>query len=451
MEEKKEKRSLSRPGEEELKLYDKIKSIDSKIAAIIKWLLISGTTWILGNFAIWFFIEKDFYLYNGLLGFAPLAIGSLLLINCIEDIIAKPPNVALVVYRKERIPVTKKEGFRVFFKRFPIFYDYFLVNVEKRNQDLPSETVRTPDLGLLKIPISITWTPGAPEIKNIPGKSKTEIDRINSVINGKYLINYINHGEDEGEEGKEDKKGIRNILADIVKERVREWAMSPIEGPQTYIHALGAQQAAVAILLKAIAGEELEPHIPSKYQDIPTAILICYFSKPQIAPTTENQRKRWGSTEKGKEDEWTQIDKRFENKEDEKAKLEKLIDERRTNIKKVQRGNGTQGVFALGITINRLNIGEVEIDPSTELAKMAGQRAAQEERMKAKTLRVDVVKRMIESLVKRELQKGDFTPGEARDIVQTEGIDETRVSKEIKDFQGLKSLGEGIGEVLKRR
>ena len=219
---------LRKELKDELVIYNKIKSIDSKIVNTIRLLFIIGIIWIIGWTIAWAITGE--YLSIGLLGFSPLALGLLGLINCIEDITAKPPHVALVVHNKKRISVTKGEGFRVFFKRFPVFYDYFLINIEKKNQDLPTETVRTPDLGLLKVPISITWTPGAPTM-DMP-------DDIYSVLNGSYLINYINHGEDEGEKNNSEKKGVRSILADIVKERVREWAMSPMEGPQTYIHAL---------------------------------------------------------------------------------------------------------------------------------------------------------------------------------------------------------------------
>lgn len=431
------------PTEKERLLYRKFKKFDkiikrSIILFCLSGLILSGwftITWILA-------IEKIVFLYLALVGLLPLGVGLSILVASVEKIEKKPPHVALVSYREERIPIVKKEGLRSFFKYFPIFYNYISINIEKKNQDLPAETIRTPDLGLLKTPISITWTPGAPPIE---GATEEE----NSIINGKYLINYINHGEEEGEKGNEQRKGIRAILPDIVRERVREWGMSPIEGPQDYKQALGAQQAAVAILLKAIAGEDLEPKIP--YQEIPTSILMCYFNHPPIPPT-EEQRKRWGSEEKGKEEKWTKIDEAFKRLgEENKEKIRKLVEERKENIKRVQRGNGTQRVFALGITINRLNIGEVEIHPDTELAKMAGQKAAQEERLKARSLRVNTVREMIESLTKRKLGESDFTPQEARDIVQTEGIDETRVSKEIKDYQGLKALGEGIGEILKRR
>lgn len=325
------------------------------------------------------------FLWN-IWGCIPLGLGILGLAICLKKIEADPPHLGVITVLGQRKNKIKKEGWRLL---IPFFYDVLKVNVVKKNQDLPAETVRTPDLAELRIPISLTWTP------------HTE-----------HLIEYLNSGGEEG---------VKNILSDIVRERVRAWAMDSLEGPQTFEQAIGSREEAVELLIKAVAGTELGK-IPSC---IPTAILFKYFNEPQVQPTPE-EKKIWGKN-------WKNVEEILQ-KED-KAAIEKAIKKRKNQVKEIQRGNGAQAVPQLGIMLNRLNIGDILIKEGTELETAAGKEVKEKKERDAEIVELRHMGKRIEEYVKM-----GFTRQEARDIIQTE---RGKVTKEIKDIQGLKG-GQGI-------
>jgi regulator of protease activity HflC (stomatin/prohibitin superfamily) len=327
-------------------------------------------------------------------GCIPLGLSILGLAICLKKIKADPPHLGLITILGQRRDKTKKEGWRFL---IPFFYDVIPVDVTKKNQDLPTETVRTPDLAVLEIPISLTWTP-----------------------HEKYLINYLNSGGENG---------VKNILADIVRERVRAWAMNHQEGPQTFEEALGSREEAVEILIKAVAGKELNP-IPSR---VPTTILFKYFNEPQISPTKSEER-TWGKK-------WKRVDEILQ-KED-KANIEKEVGIRINQVKEIQRGNGIQSIPQLGITLNRLNIGDISIKEGTELEKAAEKDVKEKKEREAEKTELEHVRKRI-----KELKGIGYSLQEARDIVQTE---RKKVNKQIHDIQGLEGFGKGIGEALRRR
>jgi len=337
------------------------------------------------------------------LGIPVLCLGLLGLVLCLKKIPADPPHLGLVTFRGKRTEEVKEEGWQFLAPFFPVLYDVILINVERKNQDLPAETVRTPDLAQLEIPISMTWTPGSPKEED----------------NGKFLINYLNNGGENG---------VKAIIADIVQERVREWAFAENEGPKTFQEAIGAKGDAVAILIKAIAGEDLE-RIPSS---IPTKILSNYFEEK----TPTDNEKDWGEN-------WEKVKEILD--EENEITVEMAIEERKKIIQKIKVGNGTQPVEQLGITFNRLNIKDIIIKPGSQLEIAAEKKVTEEREKDAEKTELDHVRERIEELMGEPYK---FSPQEARDIVQ---VERGKATKEIKDFQGLKAIGIGIGETLKGR
>jgi len=330
-------------------------------------------------------------------GCIPLGLGGLGLVLCLKKIPAEPPSLGVVTFWGKRLKgKTKKEGWRFLAPFFPFLYDVIIVDVTKQNHDLPAEIVRTPDLAVLEIPISLTWTP-----------------------HKEHLIEYLNCG------GKE---GVNNILADIVRERVRGWAMNHQEGPQTFKEALGAREDAVEILIKAVAGAEMEK-IPSR---VPTTILFKYFNEPQIPPT-ESEEKIWIK-------EWKRVKEIL--KEENEEKIKETVNKRREQIKEIQRGNGKQVIPQLGITLKRLNIGDIAIQKGSLLWESAEKKLKEERDQEAEEVELKHVGSSISKLMS---SPWNYTRQEARDIVQTE---RDKVKKEIHDVQGLDGLGRGIGEVL---
>lgn len=181
----------------------------------------------------------------------------------LRHIPADPPHIAVVTLLGQRLRQVKREGYRLF-PFYPVIYNAVLINMTKKNQYLPPLIVRTRDLAELEISVSLTWTP-----------------------NEDYAIEYLNHGSEDG---------IKNILSDMVKERLRERAIGADKGPRNWEELLHAQDEATAMLIREIVG------LPSHLS-------------------------------KGEHDEL---------------------------IQKIRAGNGIQPIPQMGITLNRLNITEIK-------------------------------------------------------------------------------------------
>ncbi|TAL22366.1 MAG: hypothetical protein EPN94_11250, partial [Nitrospirae bacterium] len=181
----------------------------------------------------------------------------------LRHIPAEPPHIAVVTILGKRLRKTKREGYRLF-PFYPVIYNAVLIDMTKKNQDISPQMVRTRDLAELEISVSLTWTP-----------------------NENYAIEYLNHGGESG---------IKNILSDMVRERLRQWAIAANKGPQTWEELLRAQEEATAMLIREIAG--LSTHLSKEEHD-------------EI-------------------------------------------------IQKIRVGNGVQPIQQMGITLNRLNITEVK-------------------------------------------------------------------------------------------
>jgi len=127
---------------------------------------------------------------------------------------SEPPHIAVVTLFGKRLRKYKNEGLRLF-PLYPIIYSAILIDVTKKNKDLPRQIVRTRDFAEVDISVSVTWTP-SPE----------------------HAIEYLNHGGMEG---------IWNRLEDIIKERLREWTIS-----RNWEEVLSTKDKATAMLIKEV-------------------------------------------------------------------------------------------------------------------------------------------------------------------------------------------------------
>ncbi len=264
----------------------------------------------------------------------------------IAYITADPPHYAIVTIFGKRTKKIKKEGYRFFALR-PWVEGYIEKKVTKINQDFAPEDVRTPDRAELQIIAALTFTP-------------TD------------LVEYANAGGEEG---------VKNIFDDIVPERIREWAFSSDEGPQTWLEARGASEEATAILLKAIVGEGLT-EIPDYAQSIPTAIWLKYFDKPRKKPIKKKEIETAGEN-------WEKVDAIFnELSIDQQTDLRTAVEKRRKEIKDARGGNGNFTTKALlGVTINRLNVPVIR--EKGELAKAAELEVVKQQQRKGEVFEVD--------------------------------------------------------------
>jgi len=248
----------------------------------------------------------------------------------LRHIPADPPHIAVVTFLGRRLRKFKREGYRLF-PFYPVIYNAVLINMTKKNQDLPPQVVRTHDLAELEINVSLTWTP-----------------------NENYAIEYLNHGEESG---------VRNILADMVRERLREWAISVDRGPKNWEEALRAKDEATLVLIRDIAGLPVE------------------LSKEE----------------------------------------EKEI------IRKIRMGDGVQPISQLGITLNRLNIGEIK--PRGELARAA--ELVVKEKKEREGEKVELYHAM--ERIKEIMEALGCSYTQAIELFQTE---RGKVSKKITEIKG---------------
>lgn len=304
----------------------------------------------------------------------------------------------LTLYKKT---LYKNEGWRFFFL-CPYWYGYIEVDVTRKNPDFPIQSVRTPDMGEIDIPLTITYTPD-PD----------------------HLIEYLNN---KGE------KGVEDILEDIVRQRLREWAIAAEEGPQTWEDAMKAREEAVLVLAKAILGDEL-PRIEKKegiYSEVPTSIWFKHFyysafaedKQPLKYPDEEEEdferrKKEW--------EKWKELIKKEETevktKEEKTPYMKEQIEKRKNEVDALRRGNGDKKIKHLGIILNRLNLGEFKI--KGKLAEAAELRAKEKREMMAEKFELDHVEHRIKNLIKL-----GFSREQSLEIVQTE---RGKVKKEIKE------------------
>lgn len=335
-----------------------------------------------------------------------------ILLRAIQVIPANPPHVAQTTFLGKRIPVIKKEGWRIYLLR-PWLYNYILIPITKVNQDLDEVEALTPDRGRVKIPVALTWTPD------------TDPTPVSGVV---PLVNFINAGGISG---------VSDIIQDIAIERIREWASSSDEGPQTWDDALRSRESATAILLKAIAGGSLG-EISSK---VPTTILIKYFAKSGKKPLA-SEAKEWGKNWEGVKDAITKESQDPARQAEASAAgksyedlLRGQIEERWRDIEKARAGNGGYRIPQLGIVLNRLNVGQIL--PTGRVALVADRQAEEVQEREAETVELEHVRNRIIEYVGM-----GFTLEAAREIVMVERgkatltVSENKwvISKETRDM-----------------
>ncbi|MFA5173184.1 MAG: SPFH domain-containing protein [Candidatus Paceibacterota bacterium] len=175
-----------------------------------------------------FFIKIFFEIKGGIflsfIGFQALMTG-VFIRNGFQIIQNDPPNRGLVTVLGERTNISLKEGF-VFLPFYPWIFGLIRVEMTEKNMSFEPKRVRTPDMAELVIPHAITFYPD-PE----------------------NLTQFLNVGGESG---------VREILEDVIAERIRTWAIESTNGPQNYQEALGVKNDLEDFVLKTIAGESLE-------------------------------------------------------------------------------------------------------------------------------------------------------------------------------------------------
>jgi len=241
----------------------------------------------------------------------------------LRQVPADPPHIAVVTLLGQRLRKTKREGYRLF-PFYPVICSAILVDITKKNQDLPPQIVRSRDLAEIEVNVSLTWTPD-PD----------------------HAIEYLNHGGENG---------IKTILSDIVRERLRELSISI-----DWEDVLRAHDEVTAILIQDVAG--LQPYPKEQQVEI---------------------------------------------------------------IRKIRQGDGVQSIPQLGITLNRLNIGEIR--PKGELVCAAEVLVKEERERKGEKIEIAHVLEQVQKIK----QLLNVTNEQAIELAQTE---RGKVSKKINEMK----------------
>lgn len=310
---------------------------------------------------------------------------------------ADPPHRGILTIFGFKVSVEINEGLDIF-PIYPFLCGVITVNVQKANIDFPLQTIFTPENAKSKAPLSLTFIP-------------------------KNLMRFINAGRH---------KTVVNILHDMCRQALRYWAKSEDEGPSNYNELLATGDEGINFVYRAIIGEEKEK-IPSS---IPTSILIKLFRNfygEKLFPHSERPRPDLTKFEKEKYKDWDRIDEIIGSPEEcglpldinneRFKKLKVAVDERLKVISQLAKGNGIVEKEDLGITFNRVNLGDVQ--PEGKLAEVIDLPVKEEIEAKGETTEIELVKAAAKALAD-ELK----IPGEtALDVVQSE---RGKAKREIK-------------------
>jgi len=258
------------------------------------------------------FVVVKVYVVGGiLLGvLATVAAIAVVLWQAATKISANPPYWGLLTVFGVRTNILLKEGWVY------LLFKPFCLNV------IPITAERIP----LKFNVEV-WTPD-----NV--RMTFPID-MTLFLDTRNPNDFITNGEAEG---------VEEIIRGIVLERVRQWASSKDEGPQTWVEARSANEEALYVVLKTVLGEETFPTLDT-------------FGHTHIPSTNLMQIKFWNKEPKREEGKkpWSEIWKE-EYTPAERAEIEAMLVSRREIVKRVYEGRGHYAVPELGVLIARLNI-----------------------------------------------------------------------------------------------
>ncbi len=245
------------------------------------------------------------------------------------DIIPQVHKAVLVCLGR-RTNILLDEGM-CFLPLSPLLFSKREVFVEKVNREIPPQKMRVVDKAEVLLWISFTWSPAYSSSPQ-------------GIL---YLNKYIEGGE---------RRGVEKIIQDLILDRVRLWALSDKEGPSSWLEVLGAKDEAVAEVLSAVLGEELE-EVPSH---IETSTLLRYFSGN---PPLILEREKWG---KG----WEKLKEELSRlSPTEVGNLKRVLKERKRMARKVLQGNGDFVHREYGVVIHKIAI--IDAAPTGKVAKAA--------------------------------------------------------------------------------
>lgn len=321
-----------------------------------------------------------------------------------------PPHEAILTFMGKRLAnePALKEGLNPL-PFWPLF-NMVVVKVEKVNDDLDEQLVRTPDNAQIKLSPSVSYVPG---IKDADGNTT-----------GESLIAFLN-SKGEG--------GVKAIIDDIIDDRAKRWARSNKEGPATWTEAEGMKDDAHAVLSLSLLGDMVGT-VP--WPDVPVSTLMRYFDTPQSMPTDYDASPRNGWASKTSKDvwNWDDLDRKFlALPAAQQTMVKDAVNTIKKNVADLREGSAKFSYASLGITIVRFSISDIQAQG--EVAEAAGKEEKERLEQQAEQLEADNVAKLIAKYIAIGL-----SPEKALEAAQTE---RGKVKKTI-----VETTGSGTGIVI---
>lgn len=331
----------------------------------------------------------------------------------LRKIPASPPYKGQATWLGKRVPGKfYNEGWG-FFPLYPYLVGFILVKVERITFEIVSEKTRTLDRAESRIPVFLTIRP-IPEL----------------------LTNYIDSGQEEG---------VKLQITGKVLERIREWAMGPEEGPSDWIELNQSHMEATSVLVKKIASNSLTP-IPEYAQPVPTWIWLRYSAQPQPTVFLKNELP-WA------ENNWQRVRDVLTEIEHVYGpagihELEIAVGKRRQEIEALRTGTGKIVLDDLGVMLERLNLGDIDV--LGEVGKKAEQTAKEVQERQAEVLELEHFIERIKALMVLPPEGPGLTREQALEQVQL-SLGKTTKVIDAKTISFDQPTAEVIGAILGRR
>ena len=306
--------------------------------------------------------------------------------NGLVKIPAKPVSRAVLLFLGKKTNMLFGEGWK-FFPFRPFVFDLIIESVERVSHAVQPKEVMTPDNAFIEVVASIDFIPGS---SNNTGISQDD----NS------LTTYINAGGLEN---------VKKIFGEIIEDRIKTWAISDGEGPETWQEAVALRDDAHLVLSQALLGEVLT----KVDSDIPAGTWMRFFKKPQQDPTTYDVKNGWGSIVGGAK-KWDPLVAEFASySQDKQDALRNSVDMLVKDIRSLREGKARFIDSGLGITIIRFSVGDIKL---TGKARDAADRAEEERlQLQAEQIEADNFIRLVE-----KYKKLGLSPDKAAEVAQTE-------------------------------
>ena len=315
-----------------------------------------------------------------------LALAGLFICTGLVEVKANPPHIGVVTLMGKRMDSTLDEGIR-FLPFNKVLYDVIQIGIVKKNLDFSSVRFRTPDRAELEAKISLTV---------IPSK--------------KHIVNFLDSGE---------WSGIKNILQDAISERIRTWGISPKEGPANWVEAQASGDEALALILKSLFGDKIGS-IPS---DIPTSLLIKFFSTSEEEVIKDAEAKGLTGEEKDKAIAWYKNVERQLGSED-YDKVKAAIERRLKIVADIRHGTFKQDIPDLGVRIVKANVSDIHVIGVTATAAELEAKEIQEKA--AEVAEIEHIK----DLANRLKNALNITAEQAMEIVM---IERGKMTRNVED------------------